>query len=163
VASATKERLWSASNVVKFQNVSLRDWRATFGVRCKHLLRKRISAATECRLLLGKEPKWPGASDNSLRKLYFPNELLFVGAPSPTVPNELEQRASYAFGVRTSCGAATLIFSSLLTSFGTRGSQLQILPLRPTFLKSRRLRGLIWGTKLHFTARLRQHIATHAP
>jgi hypothetical protein len=37
--------------------------------------------------------------------------------------------------------------------FGTRGSQVQILPLRPIFSKQRSLRGLIWGTKLHVAAR----------
>jgi hypothetical protein len=38
-------------------------------------------------------------------------------------------------------------------SLGTRGSQVQILPLRPTFSNLRSLRGLIWGTKLHVAAR----------
>jgi hypothetical protein len=33
--------------------------------------------------------------------------------------------------------------------FGTRGSQVQILPLRPTFPRCQSVRGLIWGTKLH--------------
>ena len=33
------------------------------------------------------------------------------------------------------------------TSFGTRGSQVQILPLRPVFKSRSALRGLIWGTK----------------
>src|SRR5580698_2241118 len=80
---------------------------------------------------LRKEKQCSSSVGQLVIKFYFPYELLFVGAPSPTVPNELEQRVSYAFGVRTSCGAATLIFSSLLTSFGTRGSQVQVLPLRP--------------------------------
>ena len=33
------------------------------------------------------------------------------------------------------------------TSFGTRGSQVQILPLRPAFSQSLSIRGQIWGTK----------------
>src|SRR5262249_54090238 len=32
-------------------------------------------------------------------------------------------------------------------SFGTRGSQVQILPLRPAFPTSEAVRGTIWGTK----------------
>jgi hypothetical protein len=48
-------------------------------------------------------------------------------------------------------------------SFGTRGSQVQILPLRPIFSILRRLRGLIWGTKLHVADRLHSIITAGEP
>jgi hypothetical protein len=43
-------------------------------------------------------------------------------------------------------------------SFGTRGSQVQILPLRPLFQITNCLRGTLWGTKHTFHHHIAQHL-----
>ena len=42
--------------------------------------------------------------------------------------------------------------------FGTRGSQVQILPLRPVFQCRRHVRGTIWGTKPQSRSLLAHHL-----